>query len=207
MGSETSSNMAKTKRSFHNLGARHHLIIIFLLLLIASPVFADNIIYTTPPSFTYCINATDSAYEWVYWDDITGPAGWETHYKNITCTYGCEANTGVCYKDPNEISVGNLGIILVLPIIAFIFMYYATKLDEKTWFITMLLLGMAFWLLISDAALLIEMAESLNQSDAVTVLTRVYGVVMWTSIVIIFYFLIGLLIKTISILQGGGARA
>ncbi len=207
MGTRTPSYLAKIKRTFLQPSVQHYLIIAIFVLLLASPVYADNIIYTTPPSLTYCINTTDSAYQWTYWDDITGPAGWETHYKNITCTYGCEANTGDCYKDPNDIGLGNLGIILVLPLVAFIFMYYATKLEEKTWFIQILLLGMAFWILIADAGLLIEIAEALNQSGAVNILSTVYGIIMWTTIVIMLYYILSLLINTIKVLQGGGAKA
>lgn len=54
-------------------------------------------------------------------------------------------------------------LLFVMPLISFIFLYYASQLDKKNWAIQMLFSGAAFLLLINAMSLGITMADVAGQ--------------------------------------------
>jgi len=183
---------------------RHVTTISFLIMamvVLSTGAYADNIIYTTPPSVTYCINTTDSAHIWTYFDDEAAPAAWEDHYKNLTCAHGCEANTGECYRDPNDVGLGDLGIMFGVLGIAFLFLYIAQSMDDERWVLQLMLLLLGLFLVIADVGIFQSIAEGLNDTEITAILQAIYMVVVFVTIILVFYYILLVIVKVINALD------
>jgi len=165
------------------------LILTMCLGLAAVSVSADNIIYTTDPSYSYCINTTHSSSQWTYWDDTETPELWDTHTKNSTCSLGCNSKTGTCNAYPTGFE------ILFLPILALIFFYFSTTLKEGDWAIQMLLISSALFILIVS----VSTAELALQA---TPIFPIYLLVITVTIIVIFYYFIKIIVRIHDMMVG-----
>lgn len=156
-----------------------------LILLAMLPIVA----YATNISSSQCENATVST-NYVY----TMAEGVE--YNDTVqdlCSFGCNANTGLCNPDPFS-SDSTAIFYFLFPITSFVILYYANMLKEEDWPIHLYLTAVAFLLIVIPFGLL-----STALPDPVA---NLYQLTLVTFFILMAYYLLRVFV--FSYKQAGG---
>ena len=108
--------------------------------------------------------------------------------QNITCSFGCNNQTNMC--NPGSPDSGERFMIVVGLIgIAALLLYIAIKLDKKYWEVQFLFLFLALFMILTSIYLISNL-QNLSWTQASSVVTTNYTVVMWAIILFLFVIVI-----------------
>lgn len=172
-------------------------VMVFLgaLSILLTPAYADNVIYTTEPTWTFCTSNNSSSWQWKYLDDTTSPDVWETHMKNYTCRYACNNMTGRC--NPDSIPPAQSPFFLFLfPLTAVVMLYLINSTKPEDWPLHLLCLGIALFLIIVPFGI---MADTLPAQ-----FLRPYQLLTVGTLIIMIYYILKMIARAMSGVQKGG---
>lgn len=145
--------------------------LVLALLFMLSPLASGQ---------TYCLNAT--------WSRTAIALDEENFLIDEYCPYNCSDQTQRCNPGyPN--STESFMIVMGLVAIAALLLYISIKLDKKYWEVQFLFLFLALFMILTSIYLISNL-QNLSWTQANTVITTNYTVVMWSIIIFLFVVII-----------------
>lgn len=164
--------------------------LIMLLLISASVVYADNNMFT-------CLDSDVSQRNVTIYNGTDNSILLDTS-ENITCGFGCNTNTGAC----NIIGVTDVGIVIAIPIIVIVLAYLGINFAKEEWTMQMLFLIIGMFLLVLDIGIAIGIMQNMN-TDVSTMLGSGYWALLGTTMLVVLYFFLRIIITAIKTLETG----
>ena len=146
-------------------------------------------------SSTICLSADVSQYNRNF---LNTSGTIESTTENITCGHGCNTNTGAC----NIIGVTDVGIVIAIPIIVIVLAYLGINFAKEEWTMQMLFLIIGMFLLVLDIGIAIGIMQNMN-TDVSTMLGSGYWALLGTTMLVVLYFFLRIIITAIKTLETG----
>jgi len=168
---------------------------VLLSVVLAYSLLTPFTVHAYTNSSTVCLDSDVSQYNRNF---LNTSGSIESTTENITCGYGCNTNTGSC----NAIGVTDVGIVLAIPIIVLVLAYLGINFAKEEWTMQMLFLIIGMFLLILDIGIGMGIMQNLN-TDVSTMLGAGYWALIGTTMLVVMYFFLRIIITAIKTLETG----